>query len=139
MTIHTTPQLIGPIGISRATFCIPVEPSACPAGFREALNAQFAEHWAVGTFVTDDLLSVDMELLTEDTPLAEMREVLDQAWQGAAERCRECDYCKGLATHYVVLPEHQRTGLRFLCDTCAAVCRDTADAVSPMPIEERAL
>ena len=136
MTIHTTPQLTGPIQMSRASFNIPVKPSACPAGFREALIAQLDMHRADAAFPTDGRLTIDMEMLTEGPPLTELTDVLTLAWKAAAEQCQECYYCGQAATHYIVLPQAPR----FLCDPCATICRDVmGEARGPMPIEEIAL
>ena len=60
MTIHTTPQLTGPIQMSRASFNIPVKPSACPAGFREALIAQLDVHWADASFASVSYTHLDV-------------------------------------------------------------------------------
>lgn len=46
------------IQLSRASFNIPVKPSACPAGFREALIAQLDVHWADASFASDGRLTV---------------------------------------------------------------------------------
>ena len=133
MTIHTTPQLTGPITLSRASFNIPVNASACPAGFREALIAQLDLHWADAAFPADGRLTIEMELLTEDPPLTELKDVLNLAWKAAADLCRECYYCGQAATHYIFLPQAPR----FLCDPCATICRDVmGEARGPMPIEE---
>jgi len=86
MTIHTTPQLTGPIQMSRASFNIPVKPSACPAGFREALIAQLDVHWADASFASDGRLTVEMDMLTAGPPQTEMMDVLNQAWAAAARR-----------------------------------------------------
>lgn len=133
MTIHTTPQLTGPIQLSRASFNIPVKPSACPAGFREALIAQLDVHWADASFASDGRLTVEMDMLTAGPPLTEMMDVLNQAWAAAAGQCQECYYCGQAATHYIFLPQNPR----FLCDACATICRDVmAKTNGPMPIEE---
>ena len=133
MTIHATPQLTGPIQMSRASFNIPVDASACPAGFREALIAQLDLHWADAAFPADGRLTIDMEMLTEGAPLIELTDVLNLAWKAAAEQCWECYYCGEVASHYIFLPQAPR----FLCDPCATICRDVmGEARGPMPIEE---
>jgi len=133
MTIHETPQLTGPICIKRASFNVPVEPSTCPAGFREALIAQLDVHWADASFDAGGRLTIDMEMLTGGPPLTELKDVLNQAWKAAAGQCQECYYCGQAATHYIFLPQTPR----FLCDLCTTICRDVmGQARGPMPIEE---